>query len=437
MTSRRLEGIRRWVKSSELTIMEGRVSRVAGLVLEATGLPAQVGSLCEVSTQRGPVLAEVLGFSEGSARLMPLHDTGGIAPGDVVRPRSGSITAPSGEALLGRVLNGLGEPIDGKGPVDGPRVPIAQEAPTPLERPLVERPLGTGIRAIDGLVTLGRGQRVGIFAGSGVGKSTLLGEVVKSSEAEVAVVALIGERGREVREFLEHSLGPEGQKRSVVVAATSDAPALQRLKGALVATAIAESFRDRGKDVLLVMDSVTRYAFAAREVGLAAGEPPATRGYPPSVYSLLPKLVERLGTSARGSITGLLTVLVEGDDLQDPVADILRSLLDGHIVLSRRLADRAHYPAIDVLASVSRTFSRVAPAPHRQAAARFRELLAVYEASRDLVEVGAYRSGASPRLDQALKLLEPMRRFLQQESGAPVPLARAVADMSAIVETKA
>jgi flagellum-specific ATP synthase len=432
--SKRLDGIRRWLKTSDLVRLEGKVSRVAGLTLEATGLPLPVGSLCEIRTPQGAVLAEVLGFAEGTARLMPFHDMGGIAPGDAVTPRGGAISAPSGDGVLGRVLDGMGEPIDGKGPIDGPRVPVANSAPAPLERTMVERPLGTGVRAIDGLITLGRGQRVGIFAGSGVGKSTLLGEIVKSSEAEVAVVALIGERGREVKEFIEHSLGEAGMKRSVVVAATSDTPPLQRLKGALVATAIAESFRDRGKEVLLVMDSVTRYAFAAREVGLAAGEPPATRGYPPSVYSLLPKLVERMGTGPRGSITGLLTVLVEGDDLQDPVADILRSLLDGHIVLSRRLAERGHYPAIDVLASVSRTFTRITPAGHRRAATRFRELLSIYEASRDLVEVGAYRPGASPRLDQALKLLEPMRRFLQQETGHAVPLASAVAEMSAIVE---
>jgi len=426
--------MRRWVAASDVVRVEGRVTRVAGLTIEATGLELPVGALVELDSHGGTVQAEVVGFAEGRARLMPLHEPAGVAPGARVLATSGRLRVPVGDGVLGRVLDGLGAPLDGRGPVEGPRVPVDGRAPSPLTRGLVDAPVGTGIRAIDGLLTLGRGQRVGIFAGSGVGKSTLLGEIVKGTTAQVCVVALIGERGREVREFVEHTLGAEGMRRTVVVAATSDTPPLHRLRGALTAVAMAEHFRDQGKDVLLVMDSVTRYAFAAREVGLAAGEPPTTRGYPPSVYTLLPKLVERLGTGARGSITGLLTVLVEGDDLQDPVADILRSLLDGHVVLSRRLAERAHYPSIDVLASVSRTMTQVVSPAHRRAAQRVRELLATLEGSRDLVEVGAYRAGTNPRLDQALKLQDGARRFLQQGAGAAVPFARAVAELEALAE---
>ena len=432
---RRAEALRRWLDTApSLARVEGRVTRVAGLTIEASGLPLPVGALVELEGKAGPVQAEVVGFADGRTRLMPLHDLVGVAPGALALPRSGSIQVPAGPGVLGRVLDGLGTPLDDLGPIEGPRVPLEARAPRALARGRVDRPLSTGIRAMDGLLTLGRGQRMGIFAGPGVGKSTLLGEIVRGTEAAVCVVALIGERGREVREFVEHTLGPEGMRRSVVVAATSDTPPLQRLRGAQAAVAIAERFRDQGQDVLLVMDSVTRYAFAAREVGLAAGEPPTTRGYPPSIYTLLPRLVERMGTGERGSITGLLTVLVEGDDMQDPVADVLRSLLDGHVVLSRRLAEMAHYPAIDVLASVSRTMGQVTTDAHRKAAQRVRELLATLEASRDLVDVGAYRAGSNPRLDQALKLQEPIKRLLQQPGGAPIPFARAVAELQALSE---
>jgi flagellum-specific ATP synthase len=428
------ERFRRWLERTELLRFEGRVAKIAGLFVEATGLPLGVGELCEIVSPRGEVTAEVIGFRDGRTLLMPHREIPGLAPGSAVLPRAGAALAPAGPAVLGRVLDGFGGPIDGRGPIAGAVfVPVARQAPPPLSRRPISGPFGTGIRAIDGLITLARGQRVGIFAGSGVGKSTLLGEIVKSSQAEVSVIALIGERGREVGEFLERSLGEAGRQRSVVVAATSDTPAIERLRGAFVAAAIAEWFRDEGADVLFVMDSVTRFASAVREIGLAAGEPLAARGFPPSLYSTLPKLIERLGTAERGSITGLLTVLVEGDDLQEPVADALRSLLDGHIVLSRRLAERGHYPAIDVLASVSRTFPRIASDLHQRAAGRFRELLAVYESSRDLVEVGAYRSGANPRLDQALKLLEPMRRFLQQDCGRASPFAETVAELIKLV----
>ncbi|MEZ6184844.1 MAG: FliI/YscN family ATPase [Planctomycetota bacterium] len=428
-----LPDIRRWLERSQLVRLEGRVAKVAGLVVEVTGLPVPVGTLCNVRSGGKNYPAEVIGFSEGRARLMALHEIEGLAPGDPVAPQSGAVTAPVGYEVLGRVLNGYGEPMDGKGPlIPSARVPVLRAPPTPMERQLIQHPLTTGVRALDGLTTFGCGQRVGIFAGSGVGKSMLLGEIVRNSDAEVAVIGLIGERGREVREFLEHTLGPEGLAKSVIVAATSDTPPLQRLRGAYVATAIAEWYRDQGKNVLLVMDSVTRFAFAVREIGLAAGEPPTTRGYPPSLYTQLPKLVERMGTGAQGSITALLTVLVEGDDLQDPVADVVRGLLDGHVVLSRRMADRAHYPAIDVLASVSRVFNQVTTPEHRAAAQRLREQLSVYETSRDLIEVGAYRAGTNPVLDLAIKNRPAVLRFLQQQSGETTPLAQSIDSLTAL-----
>ncbi|RMG09145.1 MAG: FliI/YscN family ATPase [Planctomycetota bacterium] len=415
-----LRDVRAQLARTELTRSEGRIACVRGLTLEATGLSLPVGTLCEVTTREGTFPAEVVGFGDGRLRLLPLARLGPVAEGDRVERKAEELRAPAGVELLGRILDGLGRPIDGRGPLlCASTTPLRREAPSPLSRPLIDRPLSTGIRAIDAFTTIGCGQRVGIFAGSGVGKSTLLGQIVRNSSADVAVVALIGERGREVREFVEHILGDEGRRKSVVVAATSDAPSLQRLKGAQLAVAIAEWFRDQGRDVLLVMDSVTRYAFALREVGLAAGEPPTTRGYPPSLYTELPRLVERLGTSARGSITGLLTVLVEGDDMQEPVADTVRSLLDGHIVLRRELAEAAHYPAMDVLASVSRTFSLLAQDRHREVVGEARRLLSAYESSRDLIEVGAYRAGTNPLLDRAIACVEPLRSFLQQAAGQP------------------
>jgi flagellum-specific ATP synthase len=349
---------------------------------------------------------------------MPYGDTQGIAAGARVVALERRLDARTGDSLLGRVVDGFGRPIDNRGPlVNTVSVPVEREAPPPLDRAPITQLLPTGVRALDGCLSLGRGQRIGIFAGSGVGKSTLLADVVRGSEIDVAVVVLVGERGREVRAFLDESLGARGLDRSVVVVSTSDRPPLERYKAPFLGTAIAESFRDRGRNVLLVMDSVTRFAGACREIGLAAGEPPTVKGYPPSFFATVPRLVERAGTAQAGSITALYTVLLDGDDLDDPVGDTLRGLLDGHVVLSRRLANRGHFPAIDILASVSRLMPKVAAAPHRAAAQRLRELLATYEENRDLVQIGAYKPGTNPRLDAALERIVKIEEFLRQESG--------------------
>jgi len=401
----------------DLCVRRGAVRQVSGLRVEVTGLRAGVGERCTLLVGgRTPALAEVVGFQGGSALVMPIESTHGLAAGDPVLARGEVPVVPVGARVLGRILDGLGRPIDGLGPLGcGPVLPLDQEAPNALDRTPIALPFATGVRAIDGLLTLGRGQRVGIFAGSGVGKSTLLGKIARDSCAEVAVIALVGERGREVREFIEVSLGPDGLRKSVVVVATSDRPAVERVHAAHVAVSIAEHFRRAGGDVLLLMDSVTRYAIAVRELGLAAGEPPTTKGYPPSLYVRLPKLVERLGTSAHGTITGLLTVLVEGDDLDDPVADSLRSLLDGHIVLGRHLAEQGHFPAIDVLKSVSRTLDLVTSDEHRARIREARRLLATYREARDLIDIGAYRAGSNPEIDRAVRLRPQLRAFLCQE----------------------
>jgi flagellum-specific ATP synthase len=400
----------------------GRVAEVIGLVIESTGPDAEVGELCLIGDQRRPsVLAEVVGFREGRTLLMPLGDTAGIKPGDPVVGAGRGLTAPVGTPVLGRVLDGLGEPIDGGAPLDGARIdrrPLASAPPAPLvRRPITER-LPLGVRAMDVLVPCGRGQRLGIFAGSGVGKSTLLGMISRNTEADVTVIGLVGERGREVREFIERDLGDAGMERSVVCVATSDQPALARSKCAETAMTIAEGFRDDGLDVLLLMDSVTRYAMALREIGLAVGEPPASRGYTPSVFARLPKLLERAGTGARGSITALITVLVEGDDMNEPISDAVRGILDGHVVLDRRLAHRNHYPAIDVLASVSRLAPQVTTPIAQEAAGRVREALATYRAREDLIAIGAYARGSDPRVDAAIELLDPIEEFLRQPPDA-------------------
>nr|WP_304172512.1 flagellar protein export ATPase FliI [Limnochorda pilosa] len=395
----------------------GWVSQVVGLTIESSGPRATLGQLCTIhpAGDRAPILAEVMGFRDRKTLLMPLGEMHGIGPGNTVVAERRGLTAPVGWKLLGRVLDGLGRPIDGLGPlqVEG-RYPVHSTPPDPLSRQRVTTPLPLGIRAIDGLITCGRGQRLGIFAGSGVGKSTLLGMIARNTAADVNVIALIGERGREVRDFLEEDLGPEGLARSVVVVATSDQPALVRTKGAYLATAIAEFFRDQGKDVLLLMDSVTRFAAAQREVGLAVGEPPATKGYTPSVFAELPRLLERSGSGERGTITGLYTVLVDGDDMTDPIADSVRSILDGHVVLSRRLAERDHYPAIDVLASVSRVMRDVTSPAHQRAASRIRSLLAAYRDAEDLIQVGAYAHGSNPEVDAAIARMDAIDAFLRQ-----------------------
>jgi flagellum-specific ATP synthase len=395
----------------------GQVEKVVGLTLEAEGPPTYVGEICNLRTRPGhQVLGEVVGFRAGKALLLPLGEMEGIGPGSEVIALDRTLETPVGEGLLGRVLDGLGRPIDGR---EKPKVsgyyPLMAEALNPLARARIEKPLSLGVKAIDGLLTCGQGQRLGIFAGSGVGKSTLLGMIARNSAADINVIGLIGERGREVKEFIEKDLGPEGLARSVVVAATSDQPALVRIKGAYTATAIAEYFRDQGANVMLMMDSVTRFALAQREVGLAVGEPPATRGYTPSVFALIPKLLERSGTAERGSITALYTVLVEGDDMNEPVADAVRGTLDGHIVLSRALAHENHYPAIDILASVSRLMIDLASSEHRKAAGVVRELLAVYKANEDLINIGAYATGSNPRVDLAIKMYPAIQKFLRQD----------------------
>lgn len=401
----------------------GQVAELLGLQVRVTGLPAAVGDLVAVEG-RTTVLAEVAASGPAGLTCLPLGDTTGLQVGDVVRHTGGPLRIPVGDELRGRVLDGLGRPVDGGAPLDHlPLVDVGQSAPLALSRPRIEHQLGLGVRALDALTPCGRGQRIGIMAGSGVGKSSLLSMVARGTEAEVSVIALVGERGREVREFIENDLGPEGLARSVVVVATSDAPPVERLRAAGVATRIAENFRDSGKHVVLMMDSLTRVAMAQREIGLSAGEPPATRGYPPSVFTLLPQLLERAGTSPSGSITGLYTVLVEGDDMQDPIGDTARSILDGHVVLSRRLATSGHFPSIDVLESISRVTGAVTAPDQRADATRLRRLLAAHRSVRELVEIGAYVSGADADADVALARMPAIDAFLRQDMDDSTPVA--------------
>ncbi|MBI3974212.1 MAG: FliI/YscN family ATPase [Chloroflexi bacterium] len=394
----------------------GRVVQVIGLTVEAVGLTCELGEVCHIVSQRSrePIVAEVVGFREDRVLLMLFGEMSGIAPGSEVLSTGGGFSIVIGPALVGRVIDGLGRPLDGKGPISGRRYRVGNAPPDALSRPRIAEPLATGVRAIDGLLTCGKGQRLGIFSGSGIGKSTLLGMIARGVSADVNVIGLIGERGREVREFIERDLGPEGLARSVVIVSTSDQPALVRVKGAWVATTVAEYFREQGLHVSFLMDSVTRFAMAQREIGLTVGEPPAAKGYTPSVFALLPKLMERAGAAERGTITGFYTVLVEGDDMQEPIADAVRAILDGHIVLSRELAAENHYPSIDVLASISRLMSEVAGDEHKAAAALLREVLATYANARDLVNIGAYVAGSNPAIDYALGLMPAVRDFLRQ-----------------------
>jgi flagellum-specific ATP synthase len=410
------------VRDADLHRRYGRVCDLIGLIVEATGLEAEVGEVCTIQTGRGrdSVPAEVVGFRAGRTLLMALGDATGIGPGARVIASGQPLRVDVSDALLGRALDGLGRPLDGLGPVPGGTFRAAQSSPPdPLSRPRIRERVTLGVRALDALVPCGRGQRLGIFAGSGVGKSSLLGMIARSTSAEINVICLVGERGREVVEFMQRDLGPEGLARSVVVVATSDQPALVRLKAAFTATAIAEHFRDQGRDVLLMMDSVTRFAMAQREVGLAIGEPPATRGYTPSVFALLPKLLERSGTSPDGSITALYTVLVDGDDMNEPIADAVRGILDGHIVLSRHLAHAGHYPAIDVLASVSRLVTEIVDADTRRAGTEVRKLMATYQEKADLISIGAYQPGSDPLTDAAIAARAPIAAFLRQSVDEP------------------
>ncbi|MDQ2756933.1 MAG: FliI/YscN family ATPase [Actinomycetota bacterium] len=397
----------------------GRVTEVLGLQVRVSGLAAAVGDLVEIDGAP-PVLAEVVASGPTGLVCLPLGSTTGLTSGAGVRTAGGPLRIRVGEELRGRVLDGLGRPIDGGPSLEGLALTeVEHPAPGALDRPRIDTQIGLGVRALDALTPCGRGQRVGIMAGSGVGKSSLLSMIARNTDAEISVIALVGERGREVREFIEQDLGPEGLARSVVVVATSDAPPVERLRAAFVATRIAEWFRDSGRDVVLMMDSLTRVAMAQREIGLSAGEPPATRGYPPSVFGLLPRLLERAGTNQHGSITGLYTVLVEGDDMLDPIADSARSILDGHVVLTRRLATGGHFPAVDVLESVSRVTNAVTTPEQRQDAIRLRRLLAAHRDVRELVEIGAYVSGADPDADDALTLMPRIQDFLRQSMDEP------------------
>jgi flagellum-specific ATP synthase len=403
--------------------VNGKVTQVIGLTVESEGPDASVGDVCYIYPAKSakPLKAEVVGFRNNKVILMPLGDLHAIGPGCDVVGTGKPLTIQVGSELLGKVLDGLGQPLDGSFiPTRMPHYSTHNSPSNPLFRPRVTEPLGIGVRAIDGLLTVGQGQRVGIFAGSGVGKSTLLGMIARNTSADVNVIALIGERGREVLEFIEKDLGPEGLARSVVVVATSDQPALIRIKGALIATTIAEYFRDRGLNVMLMMDSVTRFAMAQREVGLAIGEPPATRGYTPSVFAMLPKLLERAGTGATGSITAFYTVLVDGDDMNEPIADAVRGILDGHIVLSRSLANKGHFPAIDVLASVSRVMNDIVPEVQTDAANELKRLLSVYRDSEDLINIGAYQRGSNAQIDRAIQHYDAIRGFTTQKTNEKV-----------------
>jgi len=416
---------------------QGFVVRVSGQTVESTGPALGLGELCGIHIRNGRrVTAEVVGFRRDHLILLPLQHIEGISPGDTVTARSTRRHIKLSETVLGRVLDGLGNPIDDKGPLVGAdKKELDAGSPPPLSREKITRPLVLGIRSLDGVLTCGKGQRIGIFAGSGVGKSVLLGEIANSSDADVNVVALIGERGREVREFLESDLGPEGLARSVVVVAASDSPPIQRVKAAFVAVTVAEYFRDKGKNVLFMMDSLTRLAQAQREIGLAAGEPPAAKGYCPSVFGLMPRLIERLGRTEIGSITGILTVLVENDDLADPLADSARSLLDGHIVLSRKLAERGHYPAVDILQSISRLMPAVTTADHRLAAQKLREIYAIYVDAEDLINIGALSPGSNRRIDGAVALIDRIRNFLIQPVRERTDFAETVRQLAGIVQS--
>lgn len=398
----------------------GKVLNVVGLTIESAGPDAKLADICFIhpeGDEGAGIMAEVVGFKDGRTLLMPYENTEGIGIGNLVENTGNSLHVAVGDFLLGKTLDGLGRPTDAAAqiPIGAPVYCVESAPPDPMSREIIDEPLPLGVKAVDGLITVGKGQRIGIFAGSGVGKSTLMGMFARNTKAEINVIALIGERGREVREFIERDLGEEGMRRSVVVVATSDKPALERNKAAKTATAIAEYFRDQGRDVLLMMDSLTRFCMAQREIGLATGEPPVTRGYPPSVYSELPKLLERAGRASSGSITGLYTVLVDGDDFNEPITDTARSILDGHIMLNRKLAHKNHYPAVDILQSISRCMSQVTEKEHKKAAGKLKNVLATYNEAEDLINIGAYKKGSNPGIDYAVEKIDATNEFLMQD----------------------
>lgn len=398
---------------------KGKIVNVVGLTIESMGPDAKLGDVCYIypsDATAKPIMAEVVGFKEGKTQLMPYDVIDGIGIGNIVINTDKPLTVMVSDDLLGKCLDGLGRPTDGTVILEGRAYSVEAPPPDPMGRKIIDEVLSLGVKAVDGLLTIGKGQRIGIFAGSGVGKSTLMGMFARNTRADINVIALIGERGREVREFIERDLGEEGMKRSVVVVATSDRPALERNKAAKTATAIAEYFRDQGKDVLLMMDSLTRFSMAQREIGLAGGEPPVSRGYPPSVYSEMPKLLERAGCDAKGSITGLYTVLVDGDDFNEPITDTARSILDGHIMLNRKLAHKNHYPAIDVLQSISRCMSQIVDKEHKRYAGQLKNVLATYGESEDLINIGAYKRGNNKNIDYAIEKIDEVNRFLLQDT---------------------
>lgn len=427
----------RVIEETDIIRLNGKVTDVVGLIIISVGPNVSLGEICTIVDKNGKKLcdAEVVGFKEGKVLSLALGEVESISPACEVIAGGHSFRMNISEKLLGRIIDGFGNPIDGKGPIDGGvSCSIYREPPNPLERQRIETALQTGIRSIDGLMTVGKGQRMGIFAGSGVGKSVMLGMIARNTNAAISVIVLIGERGREVREFIEKDLGEEGLKRSVVIVATSDKPALMRIKGAFLGTTIAEYFRDQGLDVVLMMDSVTRFAMAQREIGLTIGEPPTSKGYTPSVFSLLPKLLERAGASENGTITGFYTVLVDGDDMTEPIADAVRSILDGHLVLSRKLANKAQFPAIDPLQSVSRVMPDVVSDDHRIRAMTFKEILTTFEEAEDLINIGAYAKGSNPEIDHAIGKIDHLRIFLRQDIYEMSTYEEAVNKLNQIIE---
>lgn len=426
----------RALSTAQTKVYMGKVDKIVGTLIESVGPRANIGEICLVKPSCGGrwIRAEVVGFRSDRIFLTPFEEPAGIGPGSIVKATGDVLRIPVGDGLIGRVIDGFGDPIDDHGPLKGMMMyPVQNNPSNPLERPRIDSPLSFGVRTIDTLLTCGKGQRMGIFSGSGVGKSTLLGMIARNVEADVNVIALVGERGREVCDFMEKDLQEAGMKRSVLVVATSDQPAMMRLKCALVATTIAEYFRDCGKNVLLMMDSLTRFAMAQREIGLAMGEPPVARGYTPSIYALLPRLLERSGNFKKGSITGIYTVLVEGDDVNEPISDTVRGILDGHIVLTRALAMKNHYPAIDVLASISRLMNEIVDRNHMQAAGKIRRILSLYRDNEDLISIGAYKSGSNPELDNAIRCVDRINGFLRQKVDEPSGFGDAAAALEALI----
>lgn len=424
------------IRETETHGYYGKIDKVIGMMIESIGPDCKVGDLCKIYNQgfEKYISAEVVGFRGNKVLLMPYEEPEGISSGNLVEPTNSSLKIGVSEKLIGRVINAIGKPIDEKGPIDNCVLyEVQSTSSNPLLRPRIQDVLEFGVKAIDGLLTIGKGQRMGIFAGSGVGKSTLMGMVARNVKADVNVIALVGERGREVREFLERDLGEEGLARSVLIVATSDQPPMQRMKCAMVATTIAEYFKDTGKDVLLMMDSLTRFAMAQREIGLATGEPPVARGYTPSIYSMMPKLLERTGNFESGSITGIYTVLVEGDDVNEPISDTVRGIIDGHIVLSRKIAMRNHYPAIDVLGSVSRLMNDITDKEQLEVAGKIRNMMSIYDANYDLVNIGAYKSGTNKALDQAIMRMEGIEDFLKQNVDEKVIFHNSIELMKAAI----